>query len=269
MARGAVRSHDVPPGEPPAEASPLRGRHGVGQRHDLNVGRRERWLSAGAGTALVLFGLRRRGLERAVLELAGMVLAYRGISGHCPLYRAVGADTSGRDRPDMASLTREQGIKLERSVTVARPAAELYRFWRAFENLPRVIPSLRSVTPAGAERSRWVTRTAGRTIEWEAEVVADREGELIAWRSIGGGDLDHGGSVAFKSLPGDRGTTVKVTMNYRPPAGKPGALIGRLLGASPDVEFREGLRRFKQLMEAGEVATTAGQPVGRKSERDA
>jgi uncharacterized membrane protein len=234
----------------------------MGSDDTVNVGRPERWLSVAAGVGLLLFGLRRRALERAVIELAGAVLAYRGVTGRCPVYHAVGADTSRHDQREMPSLTHERGIKLERSVTIARPAAELYRFWRNFENLPPVIPHLESVTTVDPTRSHWVVRGAGgKTIEWDADVVTDREGELIVWQSVPDADIDHGGSVTFSPTT-ERGTAVKLVMNYRPPGGKVGVIVGRLLGDSPDVQLREGLRRFKQLMEAGEIATTSGQPVG-------
>jgi uncharacterized membrane protein len=197
----AVARHGHVPDGGVSGAAQARSRRGEG----VNVGSAERWLSVAVGAGLMLVGLRRRRLPRAVLELVGTTLAYRGLTGRCPVYRAAGADTSGVDRPDMPSLTRDRGIKLERTVTIARPPGDLYRFWRNFETLPKVIPHLESVTAIDSTRSHWIVRaTGGKTIQWDAEVVVDRDGELIAWRSVEGADFDHGGSVAFKPAAGDR-----------------------------------------------------------------
>jgi uncharacterized membrane protein len=166
----------------------------------------------------------------------------------------------------MPGLTQGRGVKVERTVTIARPAAELFRFWRHFDNLPGIMPNIASVTTVSPTVSPWVGRgPAGTTVEWDAEVVADRQGELIAWRSVGDSDLEHGGSVQFVPAPGDRGTEVKVVLNAAAPAGPLGHLVALVFGKDPDREMRETLRRFKQLMEAGELPTAGAQTSARRA----
>jgi uncharacterized membrane protein len=141
---------------------------------------------------------------------------------------------------------------------------ELYRFWRNFENLPRFMNHLESVTPLGGDRSHWVAKApAGARVEWDAEVYNEKENELIAWRSLEDADVNNAGSVRFRRAPNGRGTEVKVVLNYEPPGGKIGAAIAKLFGEEPGQQIEEDLHRFKQLMEAGEVPTTAGQSSGR------
>jgi uncharacterized membrane protein len=116
----------------------------------------------------------------------------------------------------------------------------------------------------GEGRSHWVAKApAGTTVEWDAEVYNEKENEMIAWRSLEGSQVDNAGSVHFTPAPGGRGTQVRVVLKYDPPAGVIGAAVARLFGESPAQQIDEDLRRFKQLMEAGEVATTTGQPSGR------
>jgi uncharacterized membrane protein len=161
-------------------------------------------------------------------------------------------------RPDMPALAGAKGLHVERTVTIQRAAADLYQVWRDLERLPQLMTHVEYVTPTDGGRSRWVVRgPAGIRLTWEAEMVADEPGRLIAWRSVGEGDVEHAGSVRFTPAPGDRGTEVKVILTYAPPVGRIGAGVATLYGMSADQEVREDLRRFKQRMEAGEVATSA------------
>src|SRR5205085_7027914 len=105
-----------------------------------------------------------------------------------------------------------------------------------------------------------------QTIEWDAEILVDNEPEVISWRSLEGSDVDTAGSVHFNPAPGGRGTEVRVVLKYDPPAGKVGALIAKMFGEAPEQQIEEDLRRFKQIMEAGDVRTTAGQTTCRCSE---
>jgi len=123
---------------------------------------------------------------------------------------------------------------------------------------------LQSVQILGENRSRWTARgPLGKNVSWDAEVINDKPNELIAWRSVEGSDIHNAGSVRFRPGPNGRGTEVTVELNYEPPAGMVGATIARLFGESPEVQVREDLRRFKQLMEAGEIPTVEGQTSGR------
>jgi uncharacterized membrane protein len=151
-------------------------------------------------------------------------------------------------------------------VTILRPREELYRFWRDFSNLPRIMRHLQSVQTTGDGRSHWVARgPLGIPIEWDAEIITERENELIGWRSVGDSEVDTAGSVHFTSAPGDRGTEVRVVLKYDPPAGKLGSAVAWLLGKAPDQQIREDLRRFKWVMETSTVPTIEGQPHGSAS----
>lgn len=230
-----------------------------------NVGDVERMLTAAAGAALVGWGL--SGRETSWLAVAGGgLLLYRAASGHCGLYQAMGVNTAAGQGPATV-VPAGHGVRVEHAVTVQKPADEVYRFWRNFENLPRFMTNLeavRNLSPDGRKTHWQVKGPLGTTVEWDAEVTTDRMNETIAWRSLPGADVDNAGSVHFRPLPGGRGTEVRVELKYDPPAGKAGAAVAKLLGRDPESEIREDLQRFKSLLEAGEVATTRGQPSGRR-----
>jgi uncharacterized membrane protein len=230
-----------------------------------NVSEIERWASGIGGGALAVYGVTRLlsggSISGAVLALVGGALVYRGATGHCDMYEALGINTAGTgtDNP-VVSVSADRGIKVEKSVTINRSPEELYRFWRRFENLPRFMNHLESVTTTGGGRSHWVAKApAGTTVEWDAEVYNEKEGELIAWRSLDGADVDNAGSVRFESAAG--GTLVRVTLRYDPPGGAVGAAVARLFGENPEQQIEEDLGRFKQVMETGEAAD--GQTSGR------
>ncbi len=142
-----------------------------------------------------------------------------------------------------------------RSMTVNKPSAEVYEFWRNLENLPRFMKHLRSVTVTGPDRSHWVVQgPAGLSIEWDAEIVEERPGEFLAWRSLPGSQVDHSGWVSFRPAPGRRGTEVSLRLAWHPPAGRLGSAVAWLFGREPEQQLREDMRRFKQVIETGEVA---------------
>jgi len=166
----------------------------------------------------------------------------------------------------MTSTTLQGTIHVEQNITVHRPAEELYRFWRDFRNLPRILRHLQEVTVLDDRCSHWVTKAlAGFTVDWDAEMINEVENELIAWQSIGQTSVPNAGSVRFIPAGDGESTEVKVTLNYDPPAGKIGDAIARLFGESPDQQVRDDLRTFKQLMEGGDVVSsedeTGGKPV--------
>ncbi|HEX6314222.1 MAG TPA: SRPBCC family protein [Gemmatimonadaceae bacterium] len=155
-------------------------------------------------------------------------------------------------------------MKVSRAITVRRPRSEVYAFWRDFENLPRFMYHLAYVENLGSGRSHWVARApAGRSVEWDAEIIADRPDEEISWRTMGkDDDVRHTGSVYFVPAPGDRGTEVHVRLNYDAPGGKVGAMVARLFGEEPSQQVDDDLRRFKQVMEVGEVVRSEASPEG-------
>lgn len=157
-------------------------------------------------------------------------------------------------------------IQVRKSITIDRSAEDLYDFWRHFERLPVIMNHLESVEQSGPNQWRWVAKApAGRTVEWEAELVEDRPNELIAWRSLEGSQVDTAGVVRFESAPAGRGTILHVELEYSPPAGLIGAKVAKLFHEAPEQQISIDLRRFKQLMETGEIARTEGQPAGRAS----
>ncbi len=157
-----------------------------------------------------------------------------------------------------------QPIKVEKTVTINKPVEELYHFWHNFGNLPRFMKHLKDVKVHNNKRSHWITNAPlGGSVEWDADIIEDRENELIAWTSVAGADVDNSGSVRFQPAPGDRGTEVKVVTEYNPPGGAIGAGIAKLFGEEPEQQIGDDLRRFKMMMEAGEIATTEGQPRGK------
>lgn len=156
-----------------------------------------------------------------------------------------------------------QRIKVEKTVTINKPAEELYRFWHNFENLPRFTKHLKDVKVYNDKRSHWITSgPLGTSVEWDADIVEDRENELISWTSVEGADIANSGSVRFKPALNDRGTEVKVITEYNPPGGAIGDAIAKLFGEAPEQQLGDDLGRFKMLMETGEIATTESQPKG-------
>lgn len=151
------------------------------------------------------------------------------------------------------------GGTVRKSLIINRVPEELYQFWRNFENLPQFMPYLESVQVTGEGRSHWVAKApAGTSVEWDAEITEDRPNELISWRSLEGADVENSGTVHFEPAPGNRGTVVKVDINYNPPAGAIGAAIAKLMGDDPGAQALESLRCFKQLMETGEIIISDG-----------
>lgn len=237
---------------------------------DTNISGLERWTTAFGGGALVTYGLLRRTPASFALGAAGLYLVYRGSTGYCPAYEAMGVNAAASDDQDsVRKKLGNVGIKVHHAVTINKPSAELYAFWRDFSNLPRIMDHLVSVTTQGSGHSHWVAKAPlGKTVEWDAEIINEAPGQMIAWRSLPGGDVDNAGSVRFQPGPTGRGTEVHVEISYAPPGGKPGAAIARLLGEEPRKQLDDDLRHFKQMMEAGERPTTEGQASGRGPDKD-
>ena len=155
-------------------------------------------------------------------------------------------------------------VHIETSIAINKTPEELYTFWREFKNLPIFMKNLESVTEIDRWNSHWVAKgLGGGRVEWDAEIYNEEENKLIAWRSLEKADIVNAGSVRFEKAPEGHGTYVRVTVNYNPPAGRLGASLAQLLGTEPSQLIRGDLRRLKQIMETGEVATIAGQTSGR------
>ncbi|MEH1960984.1 MAG: SRPBCC family protein [Nostoc sp.] len=213
----------------------------------------ERWASLIGGGAMVLMGLRQGSLRGVLTALAGGGLLYQGATKQSTIQQA------------QEAIGINQPIKVEKTVTINKSAEELYRFWHNFENLPTFMKHLKSVSVYNEKRSHWIANAPlGNSVEWDAEILEDRENEFISWASVEGADVDNSGFVRFKKAPGDRGTEVKIVLEYNPPGGALGATVAKLFGEEPEQQIGDELRRFKMLMEAGEIATTEGQPRGSK-----
>jgi uncharacterized membrane protein len=215
------------------------------------------WFSVGLGVAQLLAphvgGARRNRLAWAAAVAGITVLG------------AVASTRSG-NRGKTTGIEGAAGdVYVDRALTVNRSPDECYRFWRDFENFPGFMQHLESVVVMSETRSHWIaTGPAGTRVEWDAEIVAEEPGKLLAWSSDEGSDIDHAGIVRFEEAPGGRGTIVHVELQYSPPGGTAGALIAKLFGEEPEQQITDDLRRFKQLLETGEIPTTVGQPSGRR-----
>lgn len=153
-------------------------------------------------------------------------------------------------------------IHVSKSVTINRPRAEVYEFWRKLENLPRFMIHLQEVTYTAPQQSHWVVKgPAGTTVEWDAEITDDQPQRLLAWRSLDGATVPNRGRVTFADAPADRGTEVRVELSYDP-GGALGAAVARLFGEDPPQQLRDDLRRFKQVLETGEVVLSDGSVDG-------
>jgi uncharacterized membrane protein len=224
-----------------------------------NVSETERWISLITGGSLLAYALARRDRPGIGLAILGGELVRRGVTGESNLYRTLGINTARSERDGKGTgrnlgVPYELGFRVDHSIHIARPRADVYRFWRNLENLPRFMDHLESVRVIDDKHSHWVaTGPAGVTASWEAEIINEVENELIGWRSMPGSRVDIGGSVRFDDTA-DGGTDLKVSLQYNPPAGTIGRAIARLFGEDPAEQIRADLQRFKELLETGSVS---------------
>jgi uncharacterized membrane protein len=153
------------------------------------------------------------------------------------------------------------------AITVNASPDQVYARWRDFERLPEFMYHLESVRTRGEGRSHWVAKApGGTTVEWDAEVVDDVPGHRIAWRSVGEPSVQNSGSVRFEPAPAGQGTEVRVEVSYDPPGGAVGSVIAKLFGEEPNQQLADDLRRFKQIVETGEIARSDGSPLGTRTQ---
>jgi len=234
-----------------------------------DIAKYERLISAIAGGTLAYYAFRnlknkrRRPFAGFSMALGAGMMFNGSLTGRSPMHRIFERAQRRSRLPMSASVEHGKGVKVERTVTINKPAEELFRFWRRFETLPQFLENIEAVTTLDNNQTHWVAKgPAGTSVEWDAVIHNEIPNELIAWRTIGDSDVNHAGTVEFKALPEGRGTEVKVVINYEPPAGKIGVAFASIFGKEPGQQLDEDLRRFKQLMEAGEIPTTQGQPLG-------
>ncbi len=224
-----------------------------------NVNFWERLASVTGGSALVAYGLTRRSLPGSLVAVAlGAPLLQRGWTGHCNVYQALDISTAAGEQASADSaaapktLTRT-AIHVSKDITIERPLLEVFRFWSNFENLPRFMQHLESVTLHQDGCSHWVAKAPlGMHVEWDADIVDFEANKLISWRSRPGSVVPNEGCVRFNANS-DGSTAVHVSLDYHPPAGAIGATIARVFGAAPEVQVEDDLKHFKEIMESSEI----------------
>jgi uncharacterized membrane protein len=239
------------------------------QLEDVNVGAAERGVSVTLGAALLAFAAaRRRPFSSLLLVAAGAWLAHRGVTGRCAVYEQLDMGTVDDDDEERLDAGSHDDVSVEVAITIARPVAEVYAFWRRLENFPLFMKTIVSVTERGGGRSLWIARgPAGKTWEWESEILEDRPRELLVWRSVPGSGVHHHGAVRFQEAPTGRGTEVRVGIEFLPPGGVAGRVVARLARRLPEHQVEEDLRRLKQMLEAGETPV-AGFPRGPEEDEE-
>jgi len=224
----------------------------------------ERWISGIAGGALAFYAVknlknrRRRSWAGYSSAVGASLMLFRSVTGKSPLYRLIGINTQNRDLPESASVQHDNNVQIVKTIVINKSPQEIFRFWRNFENLPRFMNHLQAVTVLDSNHSHWIAKApAGSTVEWDAVIHNEIDGELIAWRTVGNSDVSHAGSVEFKSA-GTAGTEVKVILDYQPPVGNLGAFVAKVFGEEPGQQIDEDLNRFKDLMEGRSVEKKEG-----------
>ncbi len=235
--------------------------------NQTNISSQEKLISLSAGSALAALGagllLKRRVGPALGALAAGGALIYRGKMRHCAVYEALNIDTTqGSGSSESSQNTKAQAgpVKLTHCVTVNKSASEIYAFWREAANFSKFMPQIVSVEKINDTHLKWTAEApVGKTLHWESEIVADKPNELLRWETtnadgLANAALPHSGQLTLKELAHDRGTEVKLEITYDPQAGVLGAALATLFKAVPSQFALESLRRFKQLMEAGEIS---------------
>ena len=229
-----------------------------------NVGLQERLFSLGAGGSLALAGLFRGRLSGAAAMIAGASLVYRGMSGHCHVYDALGINTASHH--SSTAVPAQAGVHVEESIAINAPKEEVMEFWRTPEKLQQALRHVEKIEAGDEGKLKWTAKGQfGRTLQWETETLNERGNEMFAWKSVPGGDVEMAGSIRVQPLNQGRGTLMTITLKYNPPGGKLGDFIASLAGRGTEQQLAEDLRNVKRLLEAGEIPTIAGQPSGRAS----
>jgi uncharacterized membrane protein len=212
----------------------------------INVGWQERVLSAGVGGYLLAAGLKnltRKPIKGLLQTVIGGILTYRGATGNCPVYTSLGKT---------ADATHADSVNIRTSMIVNKPRHEVYQFWRKLENLPKFMKHLLTVKELDAKRSHWEATIPGNlaTLKWDAEIVKERENELIGWQSVANATIENAGKVEFRDIDNGQGTELDVVISYRPPAGDIGSGIAKLLNPVFEKLIRQDVLNFKQYIES-------------------
>ncbi|GAB3471184.1 SRPBCC family protein [Azotobacter salinestris] len=223
--------------------------------HQANVQGLERAASLAGGSLLIGKGLRRGGLGGGLQVILGGLALVRGLSGRCALKAAM--QPSPLEQQLIEDTHWRSAKALARSITINRPREELYRYWRDFNNLPTFMTFLEHIEVLPGARVRWVARLPmGKTLEWTTHLTEDLPGERLAWESEANAPIRNLGRVTFRDAPDEQGTEIQALIAYEPPAGRVGHALAGLLDQLPAFKTAQDLRRLKQLMETGEIATS-------------
>ena len=230
-----------------------------------NVGTVERWVSAIGGGALLVYGIARFDWAGAGLGLLGGGLLYRGVMGHSFTYQALNINTAQRRLGEtVAQIPDNKGFRVQRSLTIKRPPEELYEFWHDVEKTPLYMQNIASVTKTGERSSHWIAKKSSRRrVEWDTELLEDLPGKGVAWHTHGKSITADAGKIQFEAAPDGRGSIVTLTLDYYTPQGPFWKNPGKRFSVVDDHETLETLRCFKEVIEAGEISTTKGQPTGK------
>jgi uncharacterized membrane protein len=230
---------------------------------DVNVGPLERGLSVTVGAALLALALsRRRGRGSLALGLLGGYLAWRGATGHCPLYDALDTGSAEDEEDERLDAGGHDDVSVEATATIGRTPEEVYAFVRRMENAPRFLAFVESVEPLDGTRALWRARfPGGGRFTWESEVLEDRPGELLVWRSQPGSAVHQACAVRLRPAPGG-GTEVRLDVEFEPPATPLARVVSCLFSDSDRYVVEEDLQRLRQLLESGEIIPLRGLAAG-------
>lgn len=238
------------------------GSHACPHRCPVNVGKIERWISIAGAVGLLCVTAKREPLAKLAGLAASASLLYRGLTGKCHVYDAIGMSTAASRPNENTVIHNKKGIHVIESMTIQQPVERVYRAWRDFSNLPKFLTHVESVQNLDERSSRWVIQTPSGKLQWNATLIEDKPNELISWKSLEDADVRSAGSIRFQFLQALEATELTVNLRYAPAAGRIAAWMSSFFSDSAEDMIREDLRRFKQIQETGEVPTTEGQPTG-------
>jgi len=215
----------------------------------LNVGTGERIASVIGGTALAIYSLRNfKSTNSKLLGVAALLLLKRGVSGYCEINNAIGRNTAEKSA---------KAMEVKATFTINKPREEVYAFWRKLENLPSFMKHLEKVVVKDAQTSTWTAKIPGglATVSWDAVIQEEDTNNFLSWSSLPGSKVDNAGEIRFIDAPRNEGTEIHATISYRLPAGDVGGVAGKLFNPLVERMIKHDLRRFKSLLETGEIAT--------------
>lgn len=227
----------------------------------VNVNQIERIASTALGVVLLVRSLKHPSFIKTAL---GLDLLYRGISGHSYLYQVLGINTA--DGSKQLALEEPGLPEVTRAITVGKPAEELYLLWRNPQRLSQIMGDTTEITEMSEDHLHWKLRVPfGLNVAWDMQIIEDRPGELLRWKSREGARLPSEGSICFQPAPGERGTEVKLHLRFEAPGGRIGNAIAKRMGFVPRMLAEQTLRRLKSLAETGEIPTLEHNPSARST----